>query len=115
MMRELLRRCLDRDVKTRLRDIGEARIAVDRPREAAPVVSVPVEGKRRVLPWAVALAVMAGLAGAGWWRATRPMDRPLMWLSVDLGPDGRADRDLTAAISPDGTRLVFPVGDAGAS
>jgi serine/threonine-protein kinase len=114
-IREVLRRCLDRDVKTRLRDIGEARIAVDRPREAAPVVSVPVEGKRRVLPWAVALAVMAGLAGAGWWRATRPMDRPLMWLSVDLGPDARAGRDFTAAISPDGTRLVFPIGDPGAS
>jgi serine/threonine-protein kinase len=114
-IRELLRRCLDRDVKTRLRDIGEARIAIDRPREAAPVVSVPVERKRRVLPWAVALAVMAGLAGAGWWRATRPTDRPLMWLSVDLGPDARAGRDFTAAISPDGTRLVFPIGDSGAS
>jgi hypothetical protein len=27
-IRELLRRCLDRDVTTRLRDIGEARIAI---------------------------------------------------------------------------------------
>src|SRR6202030_2920815 len=27
-IRELLRRCLDRDVKTRLRDIGEARVAI---------------------------------------------------------------------------------------
>ena len=27
-LRELLRRCLDRDVKTRLRDIGEARVAL---------------------------------------------------------------------------------------
>jgi hypothetical protein len=54
-IRELLRRCLDRDLQTRLRDIGEARIAIDRPQEAAPAVSVPVERKRRVLPWAVAL------------------------------------------------------------
>ena len=29
-LRELLRRCLDRDVKTRLRDIGEARVAIQR-------------------------------------------------------------------------------------
>jgi serine/threonine-protein kinase len=29
-IRELLKRCLDRDVKTRLRDIGEARIAIQR-------------------------------------------------------------------------------------
>jgi serine/threonine-protein kinase len=35
-----------------------------------------------------------------------------MWLSVDLGPEARAGRDFTAAISPDGTRLVFPIGDA---
>ena len=38
-----------------------------------------------------------------------------MWLNVDLGPDARAGRDFTAAISPDGTRLVFPIGDSGAS
>ena len=29
-IRELLRRCLDRDLKTRLRDIGEARIAIQK-------------------------------------------------------------------------------------
>jgi serine/threonine-protein kinase len=38
-----------------------------------------------------------------------------MWLSFDLGPDDRAGRDFTAAISPDGTRLVFPIGVPGAS
>jgi serine/threonine protein kinase len=29
-IRELLKRCLDRDLKTRLRDIGEARIAIQK-------------------------------------------------------------------------------------
>ena len=48
-IRDLLRRCLDRDVKNRLRDIGEARVAIDRhlahpvdehapARTAAPIV-----------------------------------------------------------------------------
>src|SRR5688572_30242434 len=35
--------------------------------------------------------------------------RPLLWLNIDLGPDTISGRDLTAAISPDGTRIVFPV------
>jgi serine/threonine-protein kinase len=61
------------------------------------------------------MVLIAAALGAGLWRATRPTDRPLMWLNVDLGPDARAGRDFTAAISPDGTRLVFPIGDAGAS
>jgi len=41
------------------------------------------------------------------------MGRPLLWLSVDLGPDANAGRDFTAAISPDGTYLVFPVNNGG--
>jgi hypothetical protein len=32
-----------------------------------------------------ALAIMAMMAALGWWRATRPVERPLMRLSVDLG------------------------------
>ena len=42
------------------------------------------------------------------WRATRPVEQPLMRLSVDLGPDAVAGQSTTTAISPDGTRLVFP-------
>jgi serine/threonine-protein kinase len=36
-----------------------------------------------------------------------------MRLSVDLGPDAATSRRVTAVISPDGTRLVFPVHGAG--
>ena len=48
-----------------------------------------------------------------WWRATRPVDRPLVRVSVDLGPDAVAGTSMTAAISPDGTRIVYPVRGAG--
>jgi serine/threonine-protein kinase len=47
------------------------------------------------------------VAGAGWWRASRPLDHPLTRLSVDLGPAAITGLNLTAAISPDGRRLVF--------
>jgi Tol biopolymer transport system component/predicted Ser/Thr protein kinase len=65
---------------------------------------------RSRLPWVAAAVLVVALciAGAGWWRATRPKDHPLMRLSVDLGPDAVAGQSTTAAISPDGARLVFP-------
>jgi len=37
-VRQLLQRCLDRDVKTRLRDIGEVRVALGRVSLSAPVL-----------------------------------------------------------------------------
>jgi serine/threonine-protein kinase len=114
-IRNLLRRCLDRDLRKRLRDIGEARIRLEEPmEEAAPAPAATIAPRRRaILPWIVAALATVAAAGIAW-RATRPVDRPLLWLNVDLGPDARADRDFTAAISPDGTRLVFPIGEPGA-
>jgi Tol biopolymer transport system component len=111
-IRRLVGRCLARDRKQRLQAIGEARIAIEEvlagaPREGA---STPAAGGRqRILPWAAA-GMLAFVAAIGWWMAwesTRPVDHPLLRLSVDLGPDAVAGDRLTAAISPDGTRLVF--------
>ncbi len=68
------------------------------------------------LPWMIAglVSVVAAVFGAQLWRATRPVDRPMMRFSVDLGPEaiqGRAESGefLNPVISPDGTRFVFPV------
>jgi serine/threonine protein kinase len=103
---KLLRRCLDKDPRRRLRDIGDVWELL----EETPQVFAP---SRLRLGWvAAALAVALGIAGVGWWRATRPVDRPLqplIRLSVDLGPDAVAGQFTTTAISPDGARLVFPV------
>jgi serine/threonine-protein kinase len=114
--RTLVRYCLEKDPRRRMRDIGDARLLLKDAQEmtAAPPVQV---SRRPVALWSLlgAVVLIAAALGAGLWRATRPTDRPLMWISVDLGPDARAGRDFTAAISPDGTRLVFPIGDPGAS
>jgi hypothetical protein len=116
-VRELLKRCLDRDVKNRLQWIGEARVAITKylahpSVDAGREPGVPSGGRRYTWAWAAAVGVLAALAlGASLvaWRATRPVERPLMRLSVDLGPDSVAGRSTTAVLSPDGARVVFPV------
>jgi Tol biopolymer transport system component len=99
----LLKRCLKKDPKRRLRDIGDAwELLEDQP----PAESL---GHSK-LPWAVAaaLAVISIVLGGLFWRVTRPVEHPLMRLSVDFGPDAVAGHFTTVVISPDGTRLVFP-------
>jgi serine/threonine protein kinase len=108
-IRPLLDACLEKDPKKRLRDIGDAR------RLLAVEAVAPSNTRTRPLRWMVATAALATVAiGAslGLWamsRTTRPTDRPLMRFDVDLGPDAASGWPSSVAISPDGTRLVFPV------
>ncbi len=114
-IRELLRRCLDRDPKTRLRDIGEARIAIQKyllnPSSTLETsLALAPRSHFAVAGWAVAglLAVAMALG----WRALRPADpvlQPLIRLDVDLGPDVSlgSSNGTDVIISPDGTRLVY--------
>ena len=54
--RRLLRRCLERDRKKRLRDIGDAQLELNEPDEVLPV------GRRSWLPWALAATLVLVLA-----------------------------------------------------
>ena len=102
---KLVRRCLTKDRKQRLQAIGEARIVLEEGGTEVP----PVRAGFNKLPWAVAAALGLALIalGALFWRATRPVDRPLMRFSTDLGPEAVQSLMITAAISPDGARLAF--------
>jgi Tol biopolymer transport system component/predicted Ser/Thr protein kinase len=116
-IRELLRRCLQRDRKQRLQAIAEARIAIDAA-VSAPVPEQdvrPLPARAPVWPWAVAALglALAITAAVGWWRASRsePL-RPLMRLSVEFGPDvkpGKSQGGGVLALSPDGTLLAVVV------
>ncbi len=96
----LLKRCLERDLKSRLRDIGEARIAIEdylaNPK-AEVVVASPA---RRPWLWMVAtgVALVATTVGFGLWMRTPQSVAPAV--RVGLGVDG------VAQISPDGRWLL---------
>jgi len=115
-VRRLLHRCLDRDTRTRLRDIGEARIALERPApvgEAPPAaVSPPHMRIARALPWALC-AVAIALAAWGLSRGAGGDPAPLDVVHLDIGfpPDVEpvTGRQGGLAISPDG-RTVAMVG-----
>jgi serine/threonine-protein kinase len=105
-VRRLLRKGLEKDPKKRLRDIGDAWELLDDVGQARS----PANPSGSRAPW-IAVAALVIIAIAGWlvaWRATRHPDRPLTRFSVDLGPEALPGFNLTAAISPDGRRLVFP-------
>ena len=102
----LLRSCLEKDAKRRLRDIGDAwRLLEDAAEAQRP------GPQHRKWGWLAAGVLALTTIIACWmaWRGTRPVDHPLLRLNVDLGPDAVAGPNLTAVISPDGRRLVFPV------
>jgi len=103
---KLLAWCLEKDRKKRLAAIGDARRMLDGEMQ-------PAQAKARAtwLPWMVAAAgvLAAVIAIARWapWRTPEPQDRPLIRLSVDLGPDADRDVRVSAVLSPDGSRIVY--------
>ncbi len=112
-VRQLLRRCLDRDPATRLRDIGEARIVLADPHRAPEGAALAGGhgGRSSRLPWALAGVLLVALAGVlawGWVGQGGVAEAPSLHFSINndtpvslRSGDGRA-----LAISPDGEMIV---------
>ena len=116
-VRKLLRRCLEKDRRERLPDVGVARLeindALTTPRTEA--VAGAVAPARRV--WALPVVFLLGgvAAGTAVWLATRPAEHDdatsVTRLLVDVRPaeqlvEGRPTRT-AIALSPDGRSLAF--------
>jgi Tol biopolymer transport system component len=126
-LQRLLARCLDRDPRTRLRDIGEARVEIASIEAGAPdampapATMATVPAWRRALPWALATlglgAALVSMALWAPWRAT-PIAQPRTLLTR-IGVDGSlrsdAGRPMGADVilSPDATTLAFVARGAG--
>jgi Tol biopolymer transport system component/tRNA A-37 threonylcarbamoyl transferase component Bud32 len=121
-LRRLLERCLERDARARLRDIGEARVEIARIQAGDPGGPVGdtlsagtlADLARTRLGWITSAVLAIALAAAGWmlWtkrdqnpsippRPVRLVFDPPSNLSFD---SGMAD---SIAVSPDGRLLVF--------
>jgi Tol biopolymer transport system component len=116
-IRRLLRRCLEKDRKQRLTDIGVARLDIDEARstpiagqdgDAAITVATPRAVLRERLLWSAALVIAA--AAAGWAAyAKRPVPPPPPAVRFDIPtPQMRFGSD--CAISPDGRRIAYVAG-----
>ena len=110
----LLKRCLERDAKKRLRDIGEARIALEtigaEPEAAAAPSPVPA-AKRSILPWALfALAAIAAAVLGGTIAMRKPPEARVARFSVE--PGEKLSRMDWPRLSPDGRILAFQGFDA---
>jgi serine/threonine-protein kinase len=117
----LLKRCLQKDPRERLRDVGEVRIAIagvltgasEESRSAAPA-------PRAASPWAAALwpaaalGVIAAVAMLILWAPWRtPAPHVVQRFSAEIGADaslvlaGNGSAGAAATFSPDGTLLAF--------
>ena len=105
-VRRLLERCLRKDPKVRLRDIGEARITLEEPPTAAASPSP------RVRPWGwIAAAVLAVAVAAMALTMRRTPASPLRTM-LRFEADELMSSSRTLALSPDGSRVVIDVATA---
>ena len=113
-IRKLLRRCLEKDPQLRLRDIGEARIAIEETLSGEPDVGAGLVSAleqqqkaplRRALPW-LALGLLAGalLSGLVVWRLAAPPPGSAMHFTAVTNFAGVQAQP---ALSPDGRSVAF--------
>jgi eukaryotic-like serine/threonine-protein kinase len=111
-IQKLLRRCLTKDRKQRLRDIGEARIVLENPGGAE--VSLQTERLPHAeIPWVIASILAVALAALGLlaWKHFREEPPRVAKLFFPL-----PEREIfqpgnppSTAVSPDGRRIAFEV------
>jgi serine/threonine protein kinase len=115
--RHVVERCLEKDPEERWQSARDVKLELEwiahAPAEAArDAVSA---SRRSLVPWlAAALAIV--LISVSWIgrRATRPVNRPLARLDVDLGPEVTLPSlgvSHNVILSPDGTRLAYVSGN----
>jgi eukaryotic-like serine/threonine-protein kinase len=116
----LLRRCLERDPRRRLRDAGDARLemlaALETPAETEALEAAQGPASRMLIAVAAAAAALAGL-GVGWWLATSrapggASDSRARIVSITQLTD-QPGWQRSPELSPDGSHLLYVSSDGG--
>jgi hypothetical protein len=113
-VRELLQRCLEKDSRRRLRDIGEARLALEEIRAVAaapgakPVAAEQATRRSRTrrgmaVGAAVAVAYFAGMTYSHFFGGGGPAENPITRLSIAFPSTVRV---FDAVLTPDGRTVV---------
>jgi len=113
-------RCLRKDAKARMRDIGEARLQIEDllsggREEMAPaasgVASPPRAAKRLPIIATASVVLLVGAAVLATWALTSPAPGKLQPMRLTIVPPAahplRIQGGANLALSPDGTHLVY--------
>jgi Tol biopolymer transport system component len=112
----LIGRCLDKDANRRLRDIGEARVALEGPGEEISSIDARVEqastGQRRWFPWVAAgLAIAAALVLGVLLIGREGLEERVIRFETPPPEGGRfhlaPDNPGPVAVSPDGNIIAY--------
>jgi serine/threonine protein kinase/Tol biopolymer transport system component len=118
-VRYVVERCLRKNPRKRWQAIGDVRIALEEgvPEQSVSAAAAPAVTSKSWLPWAIAGFLLVAALGTSLaaWRASHTASEstnlPLQRFDSDLGVDiiSSVYASTFAAISPDGTRLIYTV------
>jgi serine/threonine protein kinase/Tol biopolymer transport system component len=114
-VRRLLARCLQRDPRQRLRDIGDARFDLDERDEPLPGVETP-RRRLRILPFlaaGIAIALLGGAAAWSWLRPSTTIDAAPVRFLITPSDGVALDDPPMFALSPDGRHILIRGSEAG--
>jgi serine/threonine protein kinase/Tol biopolymer transport system component len=118
-LRRLLARCLERDPRMRLRDIGEARVEIDKALSgtAEDTVALPppvaVRGRFAAAGWIAAAAMALAAAALGWRLVSVPPPADPSTVRFTVPLPGKSGRTLGyTEVSPDGRFVTLTGEDA---